>query len=301
MARSSRCSFAALVLVFLSGCSTPATAPKASTAPAARSALESGPFLWRVERGKAVSYVFGTIHAGVKLDELSNVVTDKLSLCDTLVVEADASKAGAAFDKTMLPPEQSLRAMLGEKYWASLVTQMGDEVSQESLDRFRPWVVSVMLTIGDLLDDGSTSLDEEIVQHAKAAEKTIVYLETVDQQFDILNRVMGIDELKETLDDVPGSRHELRSMIRAYRMGNLLALAGLMLDPQEMAENPERLEILLFARNRAWMSSLTPLLDRGNLFVAVGAGHYIGDDGLLVLLERAGYQVQRVAGSVLRE
>lgn len=301
MCEPTRRLLAALLLAFLCGSCTPTKEPHTATTPAAWSVAENGLFLWRVERDKAVSYVFGTIHAGVNLAEMSSLVVDKLSLCDTLVVEADASEADAAFAKTVLPPEQSLRGMLGEKHWASLLAHMGDEVDPASLDRFRPWVVSVMLTVGDLLDDSSTSLDQEIVQHAKASEKTIEYLETVGEQFDMLDRIMGIDELKETIDDVPSARHELHALIRAYRMGNFPALAGIMLDPQDMAEDPDSVEILLYARNRAWMRALEPLLRRGNVFVAVGAGHYVGSDGLLALLERAGFRVQRVAGPVLRE
>ena len=51
---------------------------------------------------------------------------------------------------------------------------------------------------------------------------------------------------------------------------------------------------LLLDRNRRMFERMLPLVQRGNAFIAVGAGHLVGEDGLLRLLERRGFRVQSV-------
>ena len=46
-------------------------------------------------------------------------------------------------------------------------------------------------------------------------------------------------------------------------------------------------------RNRAWLEKLAPDLEQGGLFLAVGAGHYAGEAGLVELLRARGFVVRR--------
>ena len=256
----------------------------------------SGPFLWRVERGDAVSHIFGTVHVGITLDELPAVVRERLDASHSLIVEADTEELSdpLVLMRLMLPPGESLHRMLGKEYWHVLVKHLGQFFPTPILDRLPPWMVQIMLSV-DNPTAGGDSLDTQIVNRARAQKKRLLYLESAALQMDLLDRLIGVKELRETLDDVPGARKSLRVLLRAYRRGNLPALAGLTLDPQEMAKDPERFELMLFGRNRAWMDMLTRELQGGGVFVAVGAAHYVGEDGLLELLRRAGFRITRVS------
>jgi len=53
--------------------------------------------------------------------------------------------------------------------------------------------------------------------------------------------------------------------------------------------------ILLAERNAAWLARLRTELDQGNAAVVVGAAHLGGADGLIALLNQAGYRTRTVA------
>lgn len=257
-----------------------------------------GPFLWRVERDGAVSHVFGTVHVGVRLFELPQVVGERLDASHSLIVEADTEDMSSprVLAGLMLPAHKSLRSMIGDKYWRVLRQYLDGVIPAQALDRMPPWMVQTMLTVEDPLSgENRVSLDTQLVERARKNGKRLLYLETAEMQLALLASLIGVDELRETLDDVPGARRGLKVLLRAYRTGNLPALAGLTLNPAEMAKSPDHFEALLFKRNREWMDMLQRELPKGGVFVAVGAAHFVGDDGLLELLRRAGFTITRVA------
>jgi uncharacterized protein YbaP (TraB family) len=47
-------------------------------------------------------------------------------------------------------------------------------------------------------------------------------------------------------------------------------------------------------RNRKMRTRALPLLSKGKIFIAVGALHLIGEDGLVALLQNAGYTLEPV-------
>jgi len=51
---------------------------------------------------------------------------------------------------------------------------------------------------------------------------------------------------------------------------------------------------MLDDRNRTMVKRMIPLLQRGSAFVAVGAAHLPGEEGMLYLLEQEGYRVTRI-------
>jgi uncharacterized protein YbaP (TraB family) len=52
--------------------------------------------------------------------------------------------------------------------------------------------------------------------------------------------------------------------------------------------------LLLFGRNEAMMQRMAPLLEKGGAFVAVGALHLSGKDGLIERARAENYRVTKV-------
>lgn len=272
--------------------------PAEKTAPSAP-AVEplARPFLWEARRNGAVSHFLGTIHARYQLTQQPPAVIERLDAAKVVVVETDVTKLSVmeVVQKAMLPPEQSLRVMLGDEHWRKLVGAVGHIMPAPALERMQPWFVVMLVSLGDLISqDQSQVMDLQVVQRASKAGKRVVFLEEPDAQLEMLTASGDLEMLKEMLDELVEVRTKLDSMLAAYGRGDFEALSTATLDAEEMRERPEVFEKLLFQRNREWMKTLEPLLAEGGVFVAVGAGHFVGDQGLLALLRAAGYEIQRV-------
>jgi uncharacterized protein YbaP (TraB family) len=185
--------------------------------------------------------------------------------------------------------------MLGEERWRKLVDAAGKVMPAPALERMQPWFAGLLVSLGDLaLTDPSQVMDMQIFLRARKNNQRVVFLEEAGEQLKILSESGDLETLAEMLDELPEVRGKLDDMIAAYGRGDLEALSAATLDPEEMRERPELYEKLLYQRNRAWMETLQPLLAEGGVFVAVGAGHFVGEQGLLSLLRTAGYEIRRV-------
>jgi uncharacterized protein len=273
----------------------PAQVPAAPAAPAVEPLPK--PFFWEVRRNGAVSHFLGTIHAKYQLAHQPAAVTERLDAARAVVIEADVTSISImdVMQKAILPPEQSLRTMLGDEHWRKLVDVAGKVMPAATLERVQPWFASLVVSLGDLaLTDQSQVMDMQIFQRAGQNGQRVVFLEDASEQLKILSESGDLESLTEMLDEIGEVRRKLDDMIAAYGRSDLEALSTSTLDPEEMRERPELYEKLLFQRNRTWMDVLQPLLAEGGVFVAVGAGHFVGEQGLLSLLRTAGYEIRRV-------
>jgi uncharacterized protein len=275
-----------------------ASAAASSAGPAARRAEAPaddhglrGPFLWELQGPRAPSYLFGTVHLGFRADrDLPRWVWDKLRACDTFVMETNLSKVDLTEVTQMatLPEGQSLADMLPADKWNRLVELTG--LPESTLRSRQPWFASQL--VFQRLYPTPVPLDVALMQKASELDKEIAFLEHWEFQLRLLARTITADDLGELL--VPGGKGQrlMSDLIAAYRAGDFEKLAAI--SEQERADDPDRHEALLDARNRDWIPKLKPHLERGRAFVAVGAAHFPGEDGLIELLRAEGYVLSRV-------
>jgi uncharacterized protein len=275
-----------------------ASAAASSAGPAARRAEAPaddhglrGPFLWELQGPRAPSYLFGTVHLGFRADrDLPRWVWDKLRACDTFVMETNLSKVDLTEVTQMatLPEGQSLADMLPADKWNRLVELTG--LPESTLRSRQPWFASQL--VFQRLYPTPVPLDVALMQKASELDKEIAFLEHWEFQLRLLARTITADDLGELL--VPGGKGQrlMSDLIAAYRAGDFEKLAAI--SEQERADDPDRHEALLDARNRDWIPKLKPHLERGRAFVAVGAAHFPGEEGLIELLRAEGYVLSRV-------
>jgi uncharacterized protein YbaP (TraB family) len=257
------------------------------------------------------------MHVGVSMhDGLGPVGLDHLDDARRVVLELDLAEPEAIVQATremaamgMLPPGQSLRAMLSAPEWATLVELHAGAVPPAALDRFRPWFAALSAVgrlelrraaaVPSATAGRPVPLDVAIARRAKAAGLPVEGLERPADQiraFGDLGHQESLTLLGELLADVDAVTTQLRVLQGAYPgADNAAALAASVRTMTR--DSPELTELLLFRRNRRWIPRLQHLLPQGGAFVAVGAAHLFGDEGLIALLRARGWKVTRVRGA----
>jgi uncharacterized protein YbaP (TraB family) len=279
----------------------PAVAPAPAPAPVAWGRdgdLAVGPPLWQVEgRNGTPLFLFGTMHTELTAS-VPPEVWERLRASRTLAFEADVAALGvqAVMAKALLPPGESLDTLLGAEAWARLRDYLKSTVPEAALVRLRPWfVVTLVVLKASGLKPGDDPMDLGLMKAGRDAGKTLLFLETADEQIDLLARTFDarvVAALATNLDAVP---ELLQQMTTAYRTGDLRGIEAILADKEyRLGLGEDAARLLLGARNERWLPFVEKLVAEGGGFVAVGVGHLPGTDGLVALLRARGYQVTRV-------
>ena len=260
-----------------------------------RIGLAAQGLVYRVQMdGRPTSYLVGTMHSeDERVTGLLAQFAPLIDRVDVVVVEMvpDAVAMLAVGAATLLPADQSLRALIGDTQFAALTRAASD------LDRLKPWAAAV--TLGLPQSRTGRFLDMEIYLHALAQERRVVGLETPAEQlaaFDAMTlevQLALLEEMVKNADQVPKQLEELTTV---YIEGDLeridrVARAQYQGLPESVARWFD--EQLLDRRNARMLDRLAVLLDEASVLVAVGAMHLAGNDGLVNGLRRLGYRVER--------
>lgn len=280
-------------------------APSAPLAPAPP-LTTPGLFLYEVRGPHGTAHLLGTIHVGFGFDEvLTADARRRFDAATRVMTEADISGADPErlLQAAMLPPERSLRSVVGEATWKKLLARIDAQIPAPVLDRLEPWLPTVMLGLEDLghaleeLKPGAEPrmMDVELMKEANQRGKQVTYFETVEEQigvFDGISLEEQVRELTRTLE-AAGSE-QARALLSGFSSGDEVALAAALFDEKEIASAPGFYDRVLFARNERWLPVIEKETARGGAFIAVGAGHLLGDKGIVAELRRRGYAVTRV-------
>lgn len=267
---------------------------------------QANPAMWEVtgphgEQG----WLFGTIHA---LPEGVNwhrpAIDEAFAKADRLVVEVedlDPAKIAPVFKALAhtdgLPP---LSGRIPPKDHEKLDKALAEaKASDEQFRDVEDWAVAVMLSQAQNRANGLDSgngVDVALIAAARQAGKPVIGLETVPGQlglFDHLPPKAQRAMLVETVEDAGDSEKELRALQKAWMNGDEHALVRL--GNEDLLGDPALRESLLVGRNRNWAQSIDTMLREGHRpFVAVGAAHLAGPDGVPAMLQAKGWTVRRV-------
>ena len=164
---------------------------------------------------------------------------------------------------------------------------------------FRPWMMSMMLTMKELQRIGVESdygVDHFFHQKAKKDVKTIGGLETADEQLGFLNLmddVMVNEQVSETIDDLLHLDSKLKDILTAWRRGDEVGIEAFSL--RELKNYPQLYSLLIVDRNKKWVKKIESMLNgRPDTMVIVGVAHLAGRDSVVELLRKRGYKVSKL-------
>ena len=122
------------------------------------------------------------------------------------------------------------------------------------------------------------------------------YFETAEEQLGFLagmSETAQVEGLVEGLREMDRLPQELDDMVLAWARGDMDAVNSLFLE-QMRDEAPEAYQAIIVQRNHNWVPQIIERLEgEGDYFIAVGAGHLPGEEGVIALLQAQGYSVTR--------
>jgi hypothetical protein len=143
--------------------------------------------------------------------------------------------------------------------------------------------------------DAEWGVDNYYFNRARKYGKTTIGLETVDEHMNLLKGMSPPDAdayLEAMLDDAETLRQTLRDLVRAWKGGESERLEEIM--NASMHARPELHDRLLVDRNKRWVPKIEALADGPEpAMVIVGAGHLVGPDSVVELLEKDGRIVRQ--------
>lgn len=135
-----------------------------------------------------------------------------------------------------------------------------------------------------------SGVEEELMEEAKKDKKEIQGLETMAFQASIFDSIPYADQAKEllkTIDSLSSYKKFFDTMITVYKSQRLDEIEKMFSKSEFGME--ENQDMLLNNRNKNWVKQLKLIMKKEPVFVAVGAGHLVGEMGLIALLKKEGY------------
>ncbi|MGB7815998.1 MAG: TraB/GumN family protein [Methylotenera sp.] len=258
-------------------------------------ATDKGLF-WKMESPSGVtSYLFGTIHTDDnRVAEISPSVIAAIKQVDTFVMEVAENR-----DPSIM--------MLKEGNLASLLTEAEFEQVRELADfhvmhlgaamQMKPWLLAVIFD----LPKPQTPFAQDNLLMTKAEEnlKNVVGIETAKEHFGVMDD-FSLEEqmvmLRAVLKRTPAQKEaDYEHLMAAYLEGDsdkITALdeqiTGGMLPKELWVKMRDR---LLDKRNVVIAERSIKVANEKPVFVAVGASHLAGDNGLIAAFKKAGFKL----------
>ncbi len=273
--------------------------------------------LWRIEKpGRAASYLFGSIHstddralalaraAAVYIADVKTVATELGGPFDSFA----KAELGAAMMVKALAKEGDTLAAIGAPDDRALVEKYlaGRGVGGALAHHLKLWFLAALTAAPACEAVRQQSdlpiVDEFFARTARDKGVKVVAIETIEEQTDVLASidsalaatVLISSAKRPDLDD--DMYATLLSLYARQIPGEILPVidASGILTPEESEAEDAFATRLLGARNQVMAERLAPLLESGPVFIAVGALHLIGKEGLIERLRAKGFSVTNV-------
>lgn len=267
-------------------------------------------FMWEIEGkdGGGKAWILGSLHFGKpEMYPLDAAIEEAWQSAGILVVEADMNNPEVSRKSLSLMMEKgvyrnggSLPESLGPERTAKLdafLKTMNSSV--ENMRLVRPWQVSLALSIRFVMKNGwDIKLGLESILACRALKEglKVTPLETPERHVEAFAGASDEAQMKNIMEIVesPGNcTAELDFMMKYWIAGDAGALDSILKEMER--RNPEYIEHILHERSLEMAAKIKDMLSEDNPpFVLIGAGHLVGERGVIELLRKEGFKVRQV-------
>ena len=276
---------------------------------------------WSISKaGEHVGYLFGTLHSNdMRIADLKAPVKSALLGAENFCIEtfpgvryfSPNTGFKSIVKDMMLEDNRRLDELVDAKTYQSLREKLSmNGFKDERIERLKPWAAMHALAgiykakeKDDKDSENQVMLDYMLFQMAQDNSATMYELETLEElmaayyAFPVDAQVALLKDRVEHLSELPMIAEEMIGSYLKEDLSQMLSLATRFISEDSIDKGYKRtyLKHVLYIRNIVMAHYMLAPLRKKNTFIAVGALHLYGKEGVLSLLEGYGYKVQRVS------
>ncbi|MDM8564308.1 TraB/GumN family protein [Candidatus Halobeggiatoa sp. HSG11] len=260
---------------------------------------------WQIKKsGVSPSYIFGTIHSeDTRVNKLPKKIRTYFDKADSVSLEMlldmpTMLKASAAM---LFTDEQTLDKVIDAELFAKVSKILVEyQVPEIIAKKLKPW--AVIATLSTPPPESGDFLDLFLYKEAMKLEIDVYGLEKVEEQLAVFeelpleNQILLLKETVENIDEMPAMFAKLHEL---YLKRNLTELQNFSIE--YMLKNSKNKSLtkkfykrIVDNRNITMVDRMAKRLQEGNAFIAVGALHLPGEQGILKMLENKGYKIKSI-------
>ncbi len=257
--------------------------------------------LWKISGNglQQPSYVYGTMHLIEKESFFVRKEIDSVfSLSDMIAFEVDMDDTSllAKMQNWMTLPEgTSLQDLCTEEEFNKIRTFVRDSMQSEIIlyNYYKPFVLYEQMQ----MQTGKEIESFELYFLTKATEqsKPVTGLESVEAQLHLIDTFSYAEQISwilEQIDVTAGSDSLTERLLQAYIAEDLDAILQSIYTQKVEPMVRDHIDLFVDARNKNWIPEIKKIITGNSAFIAVGAGHLPGPNGLIRLLQQEGYTVE---------
>ncbi|MGL4742547.1 MAG: TraB/GumN family protein [Sarcina sp.] len=270
-------------------------------------------YIWEATKdGKSINLV-GTMHPAPKgINYFNETLNEVIENADILAVEVDITDKQVLNDFVRLQKENfflkegTLKGELSKEAFDKLdelLKKVGSSYSEvKNLNKEGLRQILSTLLINYVGYNGQT-LDEAIINKFKELEKEVVALENIDIQFEALTAAASIIDIEKTLvefndENIRKQSEYCNALLDAFTKSEVEYPEIVVQEQKNEAKKQKNdvYNILHTNRNKGMVEKINEYMkDDKSYVVAVGYLHYFGEDSVLKMLEKEGYEIKKIS------
>jgi uncharacterized protein YbaP (TraB family) len=260
--------------------------------------------LWEVKgkKVKSPTYIMGTMHLIAK-DKFyfPDHLKEKVANADLLIMEIGGISEQMKMAQKMFLQEGNLFDHFTDEQADTVFSFLEEnfdysrEDAKKRFGRMKP-IALMQLFTREAFGEGPASYEMTLEKIAKENEVEIDGLETIEEQMKIFDEMSMSDQVEMVLAgirDKDASVQQTEDLQNLYLSQDIEAIYQFMQsDTTSSLMNYE--DNLLTNRNKNWIPLIKKHIKKKKCFIAVGAAHLGGENGVINLLREEGYEVTPV-------
>jgi uncharacterized protein YbaP (TraB family) len=276
--------------------------------------------LWKIEgkKIKTPSYLYGTIHLIPKKDfAVTSQMQEGIKSSKKLVAELDVSQLMISslkiFQLAPMKNGTKLKDLLSESEYKEVFDYFSTNSDEakflgiENLMTWKPLTLESFLYTKILAKSNgtsaqpepTTSVEMELLEVAQANQLSFGGLETIDDQMAIFDSIPYKKQATQLLESIRSLKNssvskeaDFEKLLKLYKNQDIDGMHQEFAKDESMS--PSEMAMMLDNRNKRWIPLIEQMTATEPIFIAVGAGHLGGTNGLVRLLQKKGYKVTAV-------